>query len=70
MNFEFQILCSDGIYKRGEKSLMNQIQKLINKFEKNSNYLENCRLNHEQPEQLNQDAAKLQLRKLLLTLLA
>lgn len=34
------------------------------------NYLENCRLNHEKPEQPNQDAAKLQLRKLLLTSLA
>lgn len=34
------------------------------------NYLENCQLNHEQPEQPNQDAAKLQLRKLLLISLA
>ena len=33
-------------------------------------YLENCQLNHEQPEQANQDAAKLQLQKLLLTSLA
>ncbi len=31
------------------------------------NYLESCRLDHEQSEQSNQDAAKLQLRKLLLT---
>lgn len=33
-------------------------------------YLENCQLNHEQPEQANQDAVKLQLQKLLLTSLA